>query len=182
MQDFESTCDMAYPYFGATSAPLGELHDMGFFDWEDESWHWDSYNEEQYTRVCKKILNRYQYRELGVLPAARWKDAYLRKMNEIMPKYKMLYSRLDEGINPFQSGSNYEKERNIFSDFPATHLSGNSDYTSSGNDRERENVNEGDILDKMNEFSNRYRDIDVMILDELDCLFSCLLTATVPVY
>lgn len=182
MDDFKSGCSMTYPYYGSTSIPLGELHDMGFFDWEDESWRWDAYNDEQYNRVCEKILERYRYRELGVLPAARWKSAYLRKMNEIMPKYKLLYARAEEGINPFQSGSDYEKERSIFSDFPATHLSGNSDYTSSGNDRESEHVSEGDVIEKMGAFAETYRDIDVMILDELDFLFSCLLTSTVPVY
>ena len=47
-----------------------------------------------------------------------------------MPKYKLLYERVDEGLNPLQESRDREKSRDIFSDFPETMLSGNSDYAS----------------------------------------------------
>lgn len=177
------TKDFSFPYFGSTSIPLGELRELGGFDWENDSeLYWDSYDDEQYKRLCSKILERYMYREIGIVPVARWRQTYVRKMNEIMPKYKLMYSYAEKGINPMQTSSEYEKSRDIFSDFPATHLSGNSDYTSTGTDREFEKIYEGDVVEKMADFSKNYRDIDVMILDEIDVLFTCVLTSTVPVY
>ena len=103
-------------------------------------------------------------------------------MNEIMPKYKTLYERADQGVNPLQESSEYAKDRVIFSDFPATLLTGNADYTSTGTDRENEVVREGDIVTQTNDYAERYRTVDVMILDELDFLFSCVLTSTVPMF
>lgn len=280
-------------YYDAQTTTLGEWYEEGFYDPTDESWMWDYYSKEQYKRVCDKFLNRYWYREVGILPAFRWKQAYLRKLNEIMPKYRYLYKLVDETFadllndwsesgtsaenenttetesttgkdttatdqhdttgttntgttetdktsngSTVNSGSNDTavKERNIFSDFPATLLSGNADYTSTGNDTQSETVEtldtkqtvtgtgkdtttlntkldtdyvkdldttfdtardrdrseniarnatdtrtrKGSPLARYKEFVESYTDIDVMILDELDFLFSCLLTSTVP--
>lgn len=169
-------------YYSATSITLGELHDMGFFDASDDSWRWDAYSDEQYHRVMSMILERYRFRELGVMPVYRWKATFMRYMNEIMPKYKVMYAREEQGVNPLQDSSEYSKERIIFSDFPATLLSGNSDYTSTGTDRENEVVREGDIVTQTNDYAERYRTVDVMILDELNILFTCVLTSTVPLF
>ena len=61
-------------------------------------------------------------------------------------------------------------------------LSGNSDYASSGNDREFENITEGDVLDKWEQIQNRFKTVDVMILEELDELFTCLLTVDMDAF
>ena len=169
-------------FYSSTGITLGELHEMGFFDKTDPEWEWDAYDEEQYERVMDMILERYYWRELGVMPEYRWKRTFLRHMNEIMPKYKVLYERADQGVNPLQESSEYAKDRVIFSDFPATLLTGNADYTSTGTDRENEVVREGDIVTQTNDYAERYRTVDVMILDELDFLFSCVLTSTVPMF
>lgn len=169
-------------YYSATSITLGELHDMGFFDASDASWRWDAYSDDQYYRVMSMILERYRFRELGIMPVYRWKAVFMRHMNEIMPKYKVLYAREEQGVNPMQDSSEYAKERIIFSDFPATLLSGNSDYTSTGTDKENEVVREGDIVTQSNDYAERYRTVDVMILDDLDFLFTCVLTSTVPLF
>lgn len=169
-------------FYSATSITLGELHEMGFFDASDPTWRWDAYSDEQFQRLMGMILERYWWRELGVMPVYRWKRTFMRHMNEIMPKYKILYARVESGINPFQESDEYSKDRVIFSDFPATLLTGNSDYTSTGTDRENEVVREGATVERALDFARRWRTVDVMILDELDFLFSCVLTSTVPMY
>lgn len=169
-------------YYSSMTASLGEWYERGFYDPEDESWFWDWYSEEQYERVCGKFLNRFWYRECAVLPAFRWKQAYLEKMNEIMPKYKMLYSWLDEGFDPRMAEDVFGKSRDIFSDFPATLLGGNSDYASNGTDNEYEKITYGRFTEVWDWFVRHYRDPDVLILDECDTLFGSVLTSTVPLY
>lgn len=162
---------------------LGEWYEQGFYDPADESWRWDAYSDEQYERLCRKFINRFYFREVGLLPAFRWKMAYLRKLNEIMPKYKELYKRVESGINPLQTEDTYEKSRDIFSDFPQTLLAGDADYASTGNDRELERVTEGDVVNKLLDYAERYNDVDVLILNELDsCLFSSIIVPTVPMF
>ena len=162
---------------------LGEWYEQGFYDPADESWRWDAYSDEQYERLCRKFINRFYFREVGLLPAFRWKMAYLRKLNEIMPKYKELYKRVESGINPLQTEDTYEKSRDIFSDFPQTLLAGDADYASTGNDRELERVTEGSAIDKAMQFAREYQDVDAMILNELEhVLFTSILVPTVPLW
>ena len=100
-----------------------------------------------------------------------------------MPKYKLLYARVEQGVNPFQDSRDREKSRDIFSDFPETMLSGNSDYASTGNDRESDTMHEGSAVDKAAQFAREYVDVDAMILDELErTLFTSILTPTVPLW
>ena len=182
MFDFpEVNTDERYDYMTIT---LGELHELGFYrPLEDDSWRFDAYSDEQYTRICTKFLNRFYDREVSNTVPNRWKRAYLRKLNEIMPKYKLLYKRIEEGVNPFQDGRNREKSRDIFSDFPETMLSGNSDYASTGNDRESDTMHEGSAIDKADQFARNWRDADAMILDELEhTLFTSLIVPTVPLW
>lgn len=169
------------PDFHATiSIQLGELIQAGLFDWEnDESLVWDYYDEAQYKRVCKKIVDRYYFRELGIVPYRQWKMAYMRKMNEIMPKYKQTYQFLSDGADTLSTADEYGKSRDIFSDFPATILGDNQDYASTGNDRQHETVYRGDWIAKVGELFNSYNDIDVCILNEIEPLFSCLMSVSV---
>ena len=48
--------------------------------------------------------------------------------------------------------------------------------------REYENVTQGDWVDKANQIATRYNDVDVMVLNELESLFSCLLTVSMQGY
>ena len=169
--------------FDGYSITLGEWYEQGFYDPDDESWHWNAYSDEQYSRLCKKFLDRFYFRDVAVLPAYRWKLAYLRKLNEIMPKYKLLYERVEAGVNPLQIEDVYTKSRDIFSDFPQTLLEGQADYASTGDDRESETVREGDVSEKLVDFAERYNDVDVLILGELDgALFSSIIVPTVPMF
>lgn len=174
--------DYKRDFHAIVTITLGELINLGWVNWTEDSWKWDSYNDEQYARLCKKIENRFWTREIGILPPGEWKRTYIRKMNEIMPKYKLLYAALDSGIDILQDSDTYHKERNVFSDYPQTRLGGNQDYASSGTDREYETVIDGSPLDKIEQFADRYRDVDLMILEDLEVIFSSLVTVNINAF
>lgn len=167
-----------HEYHDASSVQLGELVQGGWFDLKDkETWNWPQYSDEQDERLRQKILNRFWNRGIGVLPPGLWKRQFLEKMAEIMPKYILMYKALDEvGSTPGNS-SEYYKSRNIFSDFPQTQLGGNSDYASTGNDTEYERIRQADVLETLERLQS-YRDVEVMILDDLEELFSCLVSVS----
>ena len=155
---------------------LGELIEDGVIDLSAPDMAFDAYDTEQAARLISKIQGRFYWREISVLPIKRWKMEYVRLLNEIMPKYKPLYKRIAEGIDPFANGSEWGKHRDIFSEFPQTQLAGNSDYASTGTDREYEIIREGDIAERAAAYARNYRDVDALILDELEKLFSPLAT------
>ena len=94
----------------------------------------------------------------------------------------MMYKYLDEYPELLGATSEYYKSRNIYSDFPQTQLNGtNGDYASSGNDMEFERLRQMDILD-LAERLRSYDDVDVLIIEEIEPLFSCLLTVNVNAY
>ena len=99
-----------------------------------------------------------------------------------MPKYKPAYEALDNGQNIFQKYGEYGKSRNVFSDFPQTQLSGlNQDYATNATDKEHENIYLGDWFEQMAKIQN-YNDVDVMILNELETMFSVLSTVSMNGY
>lgn len=170
-----------HPWYGendfhaVSTIQLGELIDCGWFNWsEEDGWIWDYYSEEQKIRLQRKIDNHYFWREIGILPPKQWKMEFLRTLNEIMPKYKWLYAKIEDGFDPFLEYDKWGKSRRIGSEFPQTMLSGNSDYASDGDDREYEELKTGDVLEKWLKFQDQFRDVDVMIIEDLDCLFSHL--------
>lgn len=159
------------------SIQLGELIECGFVDFSADDWQFDAYSDEQHNRLVSKIVERYRYREISVLPPLRWKQAFLRKVNEVMPKYKPLYAKLEAGQDITAEYDEYGGNRAVYSDFPATLLNTeNQDYASNATDSMREIIRSGDWVDKANQIKNEYNDVDVMILDELRTLFSPLLT------
>lgn len=162
---------------------LGEWYELGFYTPSDDSWRFDAYDDAQYERLCNKFLDRYYYREVSIPLPAQWKRAYLRKLNEIMPKYKLLYARVEQGVNPLQESRDREKSRDVFSDFPETMLSGNSDYASTGNDRESDMLREGNAAQLSTQFASDWQDVDVLILNELEhVLFTGIMVPTVPLW
>ena len=324
-------------FHSVVTIQFGELVHDGIVDWNDPMWQWDRYSDEQFARLNAKIERHYWYREIGSLPVKRWNNEFMRKMNEIMPKYKILYDMLakdpdwllayhawgthnedvvetgtedvdttrtadktgtvdqtvdtdtrDDGTyHETVNGTHQEntskadhnetdetweeegtvttdkdqwgKTRDMESKFPQTLLSGNSDYASEGTDKEHEtlehnvetsakdgtrntvsngteniNVNgtdskvtdgttaeigtsqqvtdrdttgheqevgtkdtahrdetdldyqyedfrEGDYLEKYNDIMDKWRDVDLAIINELDSLFSHLLTVNINV-
>lgn len=177
-QDYEPIND----YHAVVTIQLCELIDAGFCDELLTGWKWDKYNDEQDKRLRKKLVDHYYFREIGLTPPGIWKHEFVRKMNEIMPKYISLYKLLDESPELFGGNSEWYKGRDIFSDFPQTQLSGkNQDYATTGNDKEYQRIKQVDVIDTAKRIRD-YNDVDLMIIEDMNTMFSCLLTVNVNAY
>lgn len=162
--------DIDRTYWSALSITVGELMevDMINVDWWLTA---DKYDEEQARRTWDKFVGRYQFREIGIIPPKRWMLRTIAKLNEVMPKYKMLYRVIGDGANVMTAGDEYHKSRDVYSTFPQTALGGaDQDYASTGTDREYETLREYGLLDVAERLMD-YNDVDVLILDELEPLF-----------
>lgn len=161
---------------------LGELIDKGVFDWNLDILDWSAaaYSAEQYKRVCTYFIERFRFREIGIEPFYEWATMLHRKLvYELMPKYRNLYKYLDAEFDPAQISDRYRKRRAIGSDYPETMLSGNSDYASSGQDEESEEIERGSLQDAYNAYVAGYQTIDEHLLDELESMFIGLYTANI---
>ena len=169
-------------YHAIVSIQLCELANDGWFDLTREDWDFGpKYSAEEHSKLCTMILDHFYYREISLIPPGRWKREFLRFMNEIMPKYMYWFRALNSGMQ-LGSNSEYYKSRNIYSDFPQTNLAGeNQDYASTGNDVEYERVRYDDITELQNKLKS-YDDVYRAILNEMEPLFSCLLSVSVNGY
>lgn len=170
-------------FHAVVSIQLCELIDADFFDLSREDWDFGpKYSEEQHKKLCDKITAHFFYREIALTPPGVWKHEFLRKMNEIMPKYMPLYKAIEESPELIGASSEYYKSRNIFSDFPQVQLSGkNGDYASAGNDTQYERIHQLDTLE-LAEKLKEYQDVDALIIEEIEPLFSCLFTVNVNAF
>lgn len=161
---------------------LGELMQSGVFDWKRPELDWScaAIDEQQYERVCDYFNLRFKWREISMLPVLKWFD-YLRNklVYELMPKYKPLYERVAEGINPLSSESEYYKNRTIQSAYPETLLSENSDYITDGKDEEFQRIKEHGTADAIVNFADVYKGVDQLLLDELEVMFISLYTTNI---
>lgn len=173
-------------YHQVMTITLGELLVPGGIDWASTEWSWrdSAYDDTQYTRCCRKIENRYYDREIGVLPAGRWKRHFLRLIDEIMPALKPLYTAVDGNSGVMLSDMDtWHKMRTVFSDFPATQLAENQDYASNATDNQYETIANGNFMDKIARIKQGdYVDIDVLLLDHLEECFSPLWTVNLNNY
>ena len=163
---------------------LGELIESGVFDWKKDILDWSSasFDDDQYTRVCAYFIERYYYREISVEPFLQWANILKRKLvYELMPKYKPLYERLQDGVNPLADSNEYYKNRTIQSAYPETLLSENADYITDGRDEEFQRIKEGNLADSMENFALKYKGVDQLILDELESLFISMYTTHVNI-
>lgn len=161
---------------------LGELMELGVFDWKRPELDWSAakYDDEQYSRLCSYFIDRFYYREISIEPFKVWANFLKRKLvYELMPKYKPLYERVSEGVNPLSNENEYYKNRTVESAYPETLLSENADYITDGKDEEFQRIKEGNFVDSMQNYADKYRSVDEMILDELEILFIGLYTANV---
>ena len=161
---------------------LGALIEDDIFDWKRPELDWSgaAYSPEQYERVCAYFIERYRYEEISILPVKEWMLSLRRRLiYELMPKYKWLYKRVDDGINPFQVGDEYHKRRQISSDYQETLLSANADYISDGTDLEYETLKEEAVATMVRDYADIYRDVDQLLLDDLEIMFVQLYTANV---
>ena len=161
---------------------IGELLDCGVFDWNSDKLNWKdaAYDEDQYERVCSYFIERFYYREISIEPYEEWARTLHRKLAfELMPRFKPLYERVAEGINPLSSENEYYKNRTIQSAYPETLLSENADYITDGKDEEFQRIKEDSFLDTFAKFSETYRSIDQMLLDGLESMFISMYTTNV---
>ena len=171
-----------YPDFHAVqSIQLGELIQDGIFTWERVGWHDAAYSQEQYDRLCEAFETRFYFREIGMLPVKKWLMRLSQRLKtEIMPKYRPMYAQLESGAyNPLQAGGEYSKKREIDSQFPESLLDGsNETYASSGKDTEEEIVKlDGKMSENYASYLELFVSVDKAILDELETLFTCIMTA-----
>lgn len=178
IQEFEE-CEPKNEFHAINTIVFGDLIESNFIDWNSEDWKWDAYNEDQYKRVCKKFEQHYYWREIGVLPLARFRWEVRRTFNENMPKYKPFYQALDDGTSILQTAEDYGKNRNVYSDFPATQLKPKTqDYATNATDNAHDTVSIGDWLDKAQQIKS-YNDIDLMLILDCEDLFCSLLTTNI---
>lgn len=166
-------------YHAVVSVQLCELVSDGFCDRQLTGWEWPYYSVEQDTRLREKLTAHYWYREISIVPPGIWMHEFIRRMREIMPKYIPLYKLMDESPELYGGDSEWYKGRDVYSDFPQTQLSGeNQDYASSGNDREFQRIKQGDVIDTAKRLTD-YNDVDLMIVNDMSPLFSCLFTVNI---
>lgn len=161
---------------------LGELIESGVFDWTSPmlDWHEAALDDEQYGRICKYFNERFYFREISLEPFKEWATILHRKLvYELMPKYKPLYERELEGVNPLAGSNEYYKNRTIQSAYPETLLSENADYITDGKDEEYQRIKEADYAEAVANYALKMKSIDNLLLDELESMFICMYTANV---
>lgn len=161
---------------------LGALIEDGVFDWSmpELDWKAAAFDDAQYERVCAYFIERFRYDEISILPVKEWMLSLRRRLvYELMPKYKWLYIRVADGVNPFQESDEYHKRRQISSEYPETLLSANADYASDGTDLEYETLKESRLAKMVVEYAEYYKDVDNLLLDELEGMFVSLYSANV---
>lgn len=160
-------------YHATWSMELGELVAAGFDPFGDEAWNTlEWYDGETRERFEKKFMLRYKHYEIGETPALRWRDDLTARMAETTRKYLPWYKWLANGGDPLTDGNEWGKDRNVYSDYPATLLNTQmNDYATNGTDRQWEHVHTGDMLDTLQKL-RASRDIDQLMLDECATLFS----------
>lgn len=163
---------------------LCELMQSGAFNWSRPELDWSeaAYSTEQYERFCKYFESRFMFREISMLPPLQWFTALKRMLvYELMPKYKPLYAQVENGISPLGENE-YYKERHVSSSYPETLLSGNSDYISSGEDREYERIKLDNAAEALEAYRNGFRSVDAALGDELEVLFISMYTSFVNAF
>lgn len=162
---------------------LGEVMQYGGFAWRTDSFFAvPELTNADRERVFSKIEAHYLYRELAFRTYNRWAHEFMRTVHEIAPKYAKIYELLANDYDPLTIGGRYGKSRDIYSDFPQTLLSGNSDYASTGNDREFEEYTTGDMISTVENYYRKWQDADLAFVNELEKLFSPFFAANVNAY
>lgn len=162
---------------------LFELIESGIFTWDSVNWKDSAYDDETYTRICEYFETRFMFREISMQPYKIWLQYLHRKfVYELAPKYNRLYELAANGLDPLANEDEYYKRRSIFSDYPQTQLSENSDYASNGTDEEYERLKYGNVADSMQNYLEKFKPIDELFLDELECMFISAYTANVNAF
>lgn len=184
--DPEFDYDRLDDFHAVYTVQLGELIHNGLVNFKDGTWDrladgtelvWIS--EEKREEFWAKFKQYYFWREIGEMPYKRWKYDLLVLLAGKLPKYNLMWKALEDGVDPLQDGSEYGKNRNIYSEFPQTMLSDNQDYASSGNDYQFERVREGNFVEAMEALTADYTDPTFALVKELDIMFYSVLTSNI---
>lgn len=163
----------------AFSVTLGELMEQGFDPYGDTLWTTAKWYSDDVRSSWESIFAlHYKHYEIGVMPPRVWRDHLTARVLETAPKWWPWYRWLDNGGDWTVAEDVWEKNRNLFSDFPQTLLKPEEeDYAANANDYQGERMRRGNMV----ELLRQWRDMDditrAWILD-MKGLFSWLTTPT----
>lgn len=104
--EFDDACNRP-DFHSVVTIQLCELIEDGWFDLTKPDWDFGpKYSDAQHKQLCKKITDHFFMREIAIVPPGLWKREFLRKMNEIMPKYMSWYKLVAERSD--QLGHSYD--------------------------------------------------------------------------
>ena len=180
-------CDARPDYHAVYSVQVCELVNDGFEvfgdpGWDEIAWPSDSdpksYLSKTRERLESKLLRKFWFAEIDPRVPGIWRYDLTTKMQLIMPKYREVYEAVADGLSPLTDSDAYEKNRRVYSDYPAAQLDNNTrDYASTADDYESERIEIGDVMDKMSRLST-YNDVDAAVLEELECCFCQIMTVS----
>lgn len=175
-------------YHAVYSVQVCELVNDGFDVFGDEGWDevdWPSDDDQESwlsktrERLEGKLLRKFWFAEIDPRVPGIWRYDLTTKMQLVMPKYKQVYVAIANGLTPLAERDTYEKNRRVYSDYPAAQLDNQTrDYASTADDYESERVELGNVVEQM-EGLRTYNDVDAAVLNELECCFCQVLTATI---
>lgn len=148
---------------------FGELVEKEY-DWGQDV-YMGSWSDDRRIKLNEYIINHFYYREISLVPLAKWRRKMISKLNLILPKYDFILNRIDDDINIFQDSLSKSKERNLHSDFPQSELKGDSDYATNSDDVEKLEEVEGNTLDTILKLYEEYESVQKKIIDELEVMF-----------
>ena len=173
--------ERAKEFHSNESIKFGLLVDEGLITLGVEPWDWKPYSPEQKERIIEQMTRKFFDYELNA-PAHIWRMNFIQALIETQVKYNPLYEALENGFNPVYSYDEWEKKRDINSDFPQTRIAGtaNADYASEGVDMERETIRISDPLTMLEQYQAKAKGIDQMFLEDIEkrC-FTCVIVSHV---
>lgn len=163
------------------SIKFGLLVSEGLITLGKDPWTWEPYSEEQQERIIEQMERKFFDYEINA-PAHVWKLNFIQALTETQAKYNPLYKAVEEGFNPIYSYDEWEKRRNIDSDFPQTRIPNtkNNDYASAGSDMERETIRIADPVANIKNLAENYQAVDTLFLEEIAAkCFTCVIVSHV---
>lgn len=179
--------DPAPDYHAVYSIQVCELVNDGFDVFGDEGWEeidWpsdadpESWLSRTRDRIQTKLLRKYWFAEIDPRVPGIWRYDLTTRMQLVMPKYRQVYESIANGLNPLAASDTYQKNRRVYSDYPAAQIDNETrDYASTADDYEGERVELGDVIEQMGRMRT-YNDVDAAVLAELECCFCQILTVS----
>lgn len=173
--------DRPQEFHSNESIKFGLLVNEGLITLGVAPWDWEPYNDEQKQRIITQMKRKFFDYELNAPPHV-WRLNFVQALTETQSKYNPLYKAIEAGANPLYSYNEWEKRRDISSDFPQTRIPNtrNNDYASEGADMERETIRIADPIENIKKLADEYKDVDTLFLDEIaQRCFSCVIVSHV---